>query len=327
MNERFSSSTATLPNEWGSYGSPAPSWGTEQSYVAPRWDTSTPSNPYLAYEPKPKETVDYSWGSAPSFYDMPNSAAPNILPYTDNYSRLAELKERGGDMLRRVVKLGGSAVSKTVEIAKGLVSRRDKQSGIDYSVPAYQSNFFPAENSWSAPSQPAAPPYESSWGYAPQPAAPSYEQPWNTQPSGYGFHETYQSTPESRIGGSRLRGMFDSVGSVTQNTGNYLSTQFNRLPPEAQTMARGIGRGALNGVLEDYTKTKRNGKKGVKYTAVARAAVNPTGAARRAVTHGIRGARQGGVAAFADVRSQNANINTAASLASSAYDISRRFKR
>lgn len=331
MNERFPSSTTTFPsNERGSY----PQWGAE----VPRQLSPIPTSGSFE-DPNPKQKQQYDptgfYGSTPpvsaNFYgntpsnpdntwgfNNPASFNPNLyIPTGNNYSRLTELKEKGGDKLRRVVRLGSSAIARTVSIARDLIPRRDKQSGMPSYEPAsyYQpSGFGEAPNNFYGTRQPATPSYESSWNTP-------YQQP------GFGFNETLPPSPDSRVGGSRLRGMFDSVGSIARSSGNQLSTQFNRLPPEAQTVARGIGYGALNGVLEDYTKTKRNGKRGVKYTAVARAAVNPTGAARRAVTHGARGARHGGMAAFAEVRGQNANINTATSLASSAYDMSRRFKR
>lgn len=332
MNERFPTSTISAPvNEWGvksGWGmdvpqrslSPVPTGG---SFDDPHSKQKYPYDPTGFYGSASPAAASF-YNAAPSIptseqgYNNPAPFNPNLYVQPGgNYSRLAELKEKGGDKLRRVLKLGGGAIARTVSIARDLIPRRSKQSDMPSYEPApyYQpSGFGEAPNNFYGAQQPATPSYESSWNTP-------YQQP------GFGFNEALPPSPDSRVGGSRLRGMFDSVGNIARSSGNQLSTQFNRLPPEAQIVARGIGYGALNGVLEDYTKTKRNGKRGVKYTAVARAAVNPTGAARRAVTHGIRGARQGGMAAFADVRSQNANINTAASLASSAYDISRRFKR
>ena len=66
--------------------------------------------------------------------------------------------------------------------------------------------------------------------------------------------------------------------------------------PELQTRAgaaaREIGSKALDGALDEFTKVDKHGKRKVRLTRVARAAVNPTGAARRVATGAIKGGAQ-----------------------------------
>src|SRR5664279_1813154 len=91
-------------------------------------------------------------------------------------SRLAELKERGGNKLRQVLKLGGSAISKTIQIARNLIPSREQQSD------AYQ------------------PTYETGLAFG---HSSSYDDIYDSQPSSL---NTYTGPTES-VGGS-IRGIF-----------------------------------------------------------------------------------------------------------------------
>lgn len=253
------------------------------------------SKPYL-----PLDSVSRPYASSSSYdsWDTTHDSFNTPVESVGNYpSRLAEMKERGGDKLRRVLKLGGNALSRTVQIAKNLVPRRENQANTPYIQPTYEASQF----------------YGS-----------GFDTSYNTQPP---TPDTYTSPTES-IGG-RLRGMINKLGNVSKSSGSELSAIYNRLPEPAQTIVSGIGFGALNGVYEgalsDYTRVNKHGKRRVKVTKVARSIANPMGAAKRAVKHGVKGARNGGIDTFSQVRSTNANINTAASFATSARDIARRF--
>lgn len=89
-----------------------------------------------------------------------------------------------------------------------------------------------------------------------------------------------------------MRGALEEARSRVSPFGDRVSEAYANLPPDVRTVTNAAGRGALEGVMGQYTKVNRHGEVVVKKTAVLRAAVNPVGAARRAVTGALGGAAQ-----------------------------------